>query len=227
MNIDQVMSRLESLSDPDAVAGMARYGINPENALGISIPKLRKLAGELRGDHALALELWASGVHEARILAGMVDDPALVGERQMEEWTSDFDSWDLCDQVCMNLYWLTPYAYDKCFEWSKREEEFVRRAAFALMARIAWTDRKATDAEIEKFLPVIVRAATDERNFVKKAVNWALRQIGKRDLPLNKRAIETALEIQRMDSRSARWIAADALKELTGDAVQARLANKS
>lgn len=227
MNIDEVMSRLESLSDPDAVAGMARYGIKPERALGISIPKLRKLAGELRGDHALALELWASGVHEARILAGMVDDPALVSERQMEEWTSDFDSWDLCDQVCMNLYWLTPYAYDKCFEWSEREEEFVRRAAFALMARIAWTDRKATDAEIEKFLPVIVRAATDERNFVKKAVNWALRQIGKRDLPLNKRAIETALEIQRMDSRSARWIAADALKELTGDAVQARLANKS
>lgn len=227
MNIDEVMSRLESLSDPDAVAGMARYGIKPERALGISIPKLRKLAGELRGDHALALELWASGVHEARILAGMVDDPALVSERQMEEWTSDFDSWDLCDQVCMNLYWLTPYAYDKCFEWSEREEEFVRRAAFALMARIAWTDRKATDAEIEKFLPLIVRAATDERNFVKKAVNWALRQIGKRDLPLNKRAIETALEIQRMDSRSARWIAADALKELTGDAVQARLANKS
>jgi 3-methyladenine DNA glycosylase AlkD len=227
MNIDEVMSRLESLSDPDAVAGMARYGIKPERALGISIPKLRKLAGELRGDHALALELWASGVHEARILAGMADDPALVSERQMEEWTSDFDSWDLCDQVCMNLYWLTPYAYDKCFEWSEREEEFVRRAAFALMARIAWTDRKATDAEIEKFLPVIVRAATDERNFVKKAVNWALRQIGKRDLPLNKRAIETALEIQRMDSRSARWIAADALKELTGDAVQARLANKS
>ena len=227
MNIDEVMSRLESLSDPDAVAGMARYGIKPERALGISIPKLRKLAGELCGDHALALELWASGVHEARILAGMADDPAIVSERQMEEWTSDFDSWDLCDQVCMKLYWLTPYAYYKCFEWSEREEEFVRRAAFAMMARIAWTDRKATDAEIEKFLPLIVRAATDERNFVKKAVNWALRQIGKRDLPLNKRAIETALEIQRMDSRSARWIAADALKELTGDAVQARLANKS
>ena len=227
MDCKKILARLKSLSNPEAVAGMARFGINPENTLGVSIPNLRKLAGEIGKDHELAGELWDSGIHEARILAGMVDDPKAVDENQAEAWVRDFDSWDLCDQVCMNLFWLTPFAYQKCYEWSSEEEEFVKRAGFALMSRLAWSDKKAGDEEFIKFLPVIKREATDERNFVKKAVNWALRQIGKRNLALNKHAVKMAREIQKLDSKSAKWIAADALKELEGKAVQARLRKKA
>lgn len=225
MEAKEMLARLESMSDPKAVQGMARFGITPETALGVSIPALRKIAKEAGKDHSLALDLWASGIHEARILAGMVDDPAEVTEGQMDDWAAGFDSWDVCDQVCMNLFWLTPFARDKCFEWSGHDEEFVKRAGFALMARIAWSDKKATDAEIEQFLPVIRREATDERNYVKKAVNWALRQIGKRNQALNRSAIETARALKETDSKSARWIASDALRELEGDAVQGRLSS--
>ena len=226
MECAELMGRLKALSDPEAVEGMARYGINPEKALGVSIPNLRKLAREAGRDHVLALELWGSGVHEARILAGMVDDPKAVTEQQMEAWVAGFDSWDVCDQACMNLFWLTPFAYDKCFEWSARAEEFVKRAGFALMARLAWSDKSATDERIAEFLPVIKREATDERNFVKKAVNWALRQTGKRNVALNRLAIETSKEILALDTRAARWVASNALKELQGEAVQRRLAGR-
>jgi 3-methyladenine DNA glycosylase AlkD len=203
---------------------MARFGINPENTYGVSIPNLRKMAKEVGKDHGLAQELWASGVHEARILAGMVDDPALVTAEQMDAWVKDFDSWDVCDQVCMNLFDKTPLAWQKIMDWSEREEEFVRRAAFALIACLAWHDKQAVDEKFIALLPVIIRGATDERNFVKKAVNWALRHIGKRNLNLNRAAIDAAKEIQGIDSKAARWIAADALRELTGEAVQKRLA---
>ena len=223
MQSKEVVKKLKSLSDPEAAAGMARFGITPENTLGVSIPNLRKLAKEIGKDHKLAGELWASGIHEARILAGMVDDPKAVDEKQAEAWVRDFDSWDVCDQVCMNLFWLTPFAYRKCHEWSSEDEEFVKRAGFALMSRLAWSDKKAGDEEFIKFLPAIKREATDERNFVKKAVNWSLRQIGKRNLSLNRQAIKVAKEIHKLDSRSAKWIAADALKELQSQAVQARL----
>jgi len=223
LNGNEAFKRLKALSDPGAVEGMSRYGINPENTLGISIPNLRKLAREAGKDHSLALELWESGIHEARILAGMVDDPELVTGDQMESWVIEFDSWDVCDQVCMNLFWLTEFAYDKCFEWSSRDEEFVKRAGFALMARLAWSDKSAGDQRIAEFLPVIKREATDSRNFVKKAVNWALRQVGKRNLSLNELAIRTATEIGAIDSKAARWIATDALKELESEAVQRRL----
>jgi len=219
----EVMRRLKDMSDPKAVEGMARYGINAKNTLGVSIPNLRKLAKEAGKDHGLAAELWASGIHEARILAGMVDDPSDVTEEQMEHWVSEFDSWDVCDQVCMNLFWLTPFAYDKCFEWSARPEEFVKRAAFALMARLAWSDKSASDERIASFLPVIEAQVGDDRNFVKKAVNWALRQIGKRNLELNRRAVEAARRILESDSKTARWVASNALKELEGEAVQRRL----
>ena len=224
MKYIEAMRRLKALSDPKAVEGMACYGINAENTLGVSIPNLRKLAKEAGKDHALAGELWESGVHEGRILAGMVDDPGVVTEEQMESWVSEFDSWDVCDQVCMNLFWLTPFAYDKCFEWSTRAEEFVKRAAFALMARLAWSDKSASDERIASFLPVIEAEACDERNFVKKAVNWALRQVGKRNPALNSLAIETAREIRALDSKAARWVASNALKELESEAVQRRLA---
>ena len=223
MKYSEVMRRLKDMSDPKAVEGMARYGINAKNTLGVSIPNLRKLAKEAGKDHGLAAELWASGIHEARILAGMVDDPSDVTEEQMEHWVSEFDSWDVCDQVCMNLFWLTPFAYDKCFEWSARPEEFVKRAAFALMARLAWSDKSASDERIASFLPVIEAQVGDDRNFVKKAVNWALRQIGKRNLELNRRAVEAARRILESDSKTARWVASNALKELEGEAVQRRL----
>lgn len=226
MNIDEAIQRLEDLSDPKAVAGMASYGINPENTLGVSIPKLRKLAKEAGKDHELASALWDSGIHEARILAGMVDDPGAVTEEQMDAWAADFDSWDVCDQVCMNLFWLTPYAYGKCCEWSSAEPEFVKRAGFALMARLAWSDKEATDEKIAGFLSLVEREASDERIYVKKAVNWALRQVGKRNSNLNGLAIESAERIAKMDSKAARWVASDALRELGSEAVRRRLDGK-
>jgi 3-methyladenine DNA glycosylase AlkD len=199
---------------------MARFGINPENTLGISIPTLRSLAKEIGKDHALAEELWTSGIHEARILAAFIDDPKQVTEEQMDRWVAEFDSWDVCDQACGSLFDRTPFAYQKALEWSARDEEFVRRAAFALMAYLAVHDKKAGDDKFEGFFPLIVAAATDERNFVKKAVNWALRQIGKRNQNLNAKAIETAQDISKIDSKAARWIANDALKELTSDRIK-------
>jgi 3-methyladenine DNA glycosylase AlkD len=222
---EDILNRLRSLANPDNVAGMARYGINPENTLGISIPTLRSMAKEIGRSHDMAQELWASGIHEARILAAFVDDPKLVTEVQMEQWAADFDSWDVCDQVCGNLFDRTPSAYQKALEWSSREEEYVKRAGFALMAWLPVHDKKARDEQFEIFFPAMIREATDGRNYVRKAVNWALRNIGKRNRSLNQRAIETAQEIARIDSKAARWIASDALKELTSQAIQSRLRN--
>jgi 3-methyladenine DNA glycosylase AlkD len=167
--------------------------------------------------------LWESGIHEARILASFVDDPRLVSERQMELWVRDFDSWDVCDQCCSALFDKTPFAYSKAAEWGRREEEFVKRAGFALMAALSVHDKKAADAAFLAFLPIIKKGAADERNFVKKAVNWALRQIGKRNLSLNKAAIRAADEISKMGPKSARWIASDALRELMSAPVKKRL----
>ena len=226
MQYEEILEQLKSLSDPKAVAGMTRFGITPENAYGISIPNLRKIAKEIGKDHSLAQQLWESGIREARILSSMIDDPKIVTEEQIEEWVSDFTYWEICDQCCMNLFEKTKFAYQKCFQWASREEEFVRRAGFVLMARLAVSDKKAADEKFEEFLPIIMGGSTDERNYVKKAVNWALRQIGKRNLGLNARAIETAREIQKTDSKSARWIASDAIRELTSKAVQERLQSK-
>jgi 3-methyladenine DNA glycosylase AlkD len=223
MHCKDILQQLKSLSNPEAVAGMARFGINPSNTYGVSVPALRKMARETGKDHALAQQLWSSGIHEARILAGMIDIPDMVSEKQMESWAADFDSWDVCDQVCSNLFDKTDFAYQKTVEWSNRKEEFVKRAGFVLMAALAVHDKKANDKEFLKFLPIIKREAADDRNFVKKSVNWALRQIGKRNLSLNKAAIETAKEIQGIDSKAARWIASDALRELTDEKVQKRV----
>jgi 3-methyladenine DNA glycosylase AlkD len=220
---DEIVKKLKFLSDPKSVAGMARFGINPDNTYGVSIPNLRKIAKQGGKDHLLAQRLWSSGIHEARILAGMIDVPEVVTEKQMEQWVKEFDSWDVCDQVCMNLFEDTPFAYKKAVAWSKRKEEFIKRAGFVMMARLAVSDKKADDKQFEKFRPVIKRESKDERNFVKKAVNWALRQIGKRNNRLNKKAIETAKEIAKIDSKTARWVAADALRELKSEAVQRRL----
>lgn len=219
----EVVSRLRSMADPENVAGMARFGINSENTLGVSVPSVRKLAGEIGCDHGLALKLWKTGIHEARLLAGFVDDPAAVTEGQMERWAAEFDSWDVCDQVCSNLFDKTPFAVRKAREWSRRKEEFVKRAGFVLMAAIAVHDKKAEDKLFESFLPIIKRESGDERNFVRKAVNWALRQIGKRNARLNKSAVKAAREIQKLDSKTAKWVAADALRELTGPIVAKKL----
>ncbi len=215
MEAKAILAQLKRQANPKNVAGMARFGINPKNTLGVSIPTLRKIAKQAGKDHHLALELWNSGIHEARILAAMVDDPARVTAAQIEQWVTDFDSWDVCDQVCMNLFEKLPGAHRQAIAWSKRKEEFVKRAGFALMACLAWHDKTMSDAAFVRLMPAIQRGATDDRNFVRKAVNWALRNIGKRNRALNRAAIATARKIQTLDSKSAKWIATDALRELT------------
>ena len=213
MNIKDILTKLQRQKNPKNIAGMVRFGINPEKTLGIPIPFLRTLAKKIRKDHHLAQELWNSGIHEARILASMIENPEQVTEKQMDEWVADFDSWDICDQVCMNLFDKTPWAYEKAVEWAGEKEEFVKRAGFALMAVLAFHDKKADDKRFEKFFPIIEREATDERNFVKKAVNWALRQIGKRNPVCMKKAGACAQRLMKVDSKSARWIASDAMRE--------------
>ena len=220
MGCEEILKQLKSLSNPDAVAGMARFGINATNTYGVSIPVLRKMAKQIGKNHLLAEKLWNSGIHEARILAPLIDPPETVTERQMETWVKDFDSWDVCDQCCSNLFDKTKFAHKKALEGSNRREAFVKRAGFVLMATLAVHDKETDNQKFLRFLPVIKREATDERNFVKKAVNWALRQIGKRNSALNKIAIQTAKQIEKMDSKSARWIASDAIRELTHRAIQ-------
>lgn len=221
-----VVFRLKAMSNPANAAGMARYGINTENILGVSMPLLRKLARDIGRNHSMALELWETGIHEALILASLIADPGQVGESQMEKWVNDFDSWDVCDQCCSNLFDKTPLAYAKAKEWIRRDKEFVKRAGFVLMAVLAVHDKKSPDEPFEHFLDLIVREANDERNFVKKAVNWALRQIGKRNTNLNRLAITAALKIRDTDTKCTRWIAGDALRELSSLEVQKRLSLK-
>ena len=222
-----MLEKLKSQARPDQLAGMARYGIKPDGRLGVSVPYMRKLAKEIGRDHGLALELWQTGIAEARIMAALVDEPDKLTEQQMEEWVRDIDSWDVCDQVCLNLFEKSPLAWKKVRDWFEREEEFVKRTAFSLIACLAWHNKTAGDDKFIELLPIIKRGATDERNFVKKAVNWALRTIGKINPNLNRAAITTAREIQKLDSKAARWIAADAIRELESQAVQKRLTKRS
>lgn len=228
-DVQDIIERLRSLANPKNVAGMARFGINPENTLGISIYILRDIARELRRDHDLALALWDTGIHEARILAAYLADPKQVTGEMMENWAADFDSWDVCDQVCSNLFDASPLAIEKAAAWSSRAEEFVKRAGFVLMAALAVHNKQLPEEPFETFLQIIVREAGDPRNYVKKAVNWALRQIGKRSRDLNEKAIQAARQIPSQGhhdasaARAAKWIASDALRELTSEKVQARL----
>ncbi len=225
-DLNGILAWMAERESPVNKAGMARFGINADHAFGISMADLRPFAKQYAKQHALALELWATGWHEARLLAALIDDPKQVTETQMEAWAADFDSWDVVDQCCNKLFDKTPFAYDKALAWTSRPETFVKRAGFVLMATMAVHDKKAPDDTFAAFLPIIEREATDDRNFVKKAVNWSLRQIGKRSLPLNMAAIESAKHIQQLDSKAARWIAADALRELTSEAKQQRLKTK-
>ncbi|HLE27647.1 MAG TPA: DNA alkylation repair protein [Anaerolineales bacterium] len=219
----EVLDRLKAKASPAQLEGMARFGMAVEKRLGVSVPDMRLIAKETGKDHKLAARLWKTGIAEARIVASMIAVPEALTEKEMENWVKDINSWDVCDQVCMNLFEKTPFAWQKIREWSEREDEFVRRAAFALIACLAWHDKQAADEDFLRLLPIIQRGSTDERNFVKKAVNWALRNIGKRNPRLNKAAIKAAQEIQRTDSKAARWIAADAIRELEGAGVQKRI----
>ncbi|HLJ32968.1 MAG TPA: DNA alkylation repair protein [Ktedonobacteraceae bacterium] len=218
MTSEQIIANLQQQGNKQAVEAMARFGITPAHALGISIPMLRKMAKEIGRNHTLAAELWASGIHEARILASMIDEAPLVSAQQMDDWVNEFDTWDVCDQVCGNLFDRTPYAYQKAVEWCQQEPEFVRRAGFVMMAELAVHDKKAADESFLPFFPLIQHYAIDSRNFVKKAVNWALRQIGKRNSHLRTLALTCANEILEMDSKTARWVAKDAIKELQSSA---------
>jgi len=222
-SFEEVLETLNSLAKPENLEGMARFGIAGDKRLGISMPELRKLGRSIGKDHEMALRLWATGIQEAMILAALLDDPLKVTEEQADSWVTDIHSWDVCDQLCMNLFDRTGFADKKIWEWSERGEEFVRRAAFAMIACIAWHDKKAPDAEMIKYFPVIKRGASDDRNYVKKAVSWALRNIGKRNLNLNQESIRLARKIKEEDSKAARWIASDVIRELESEAVKKRL----
>jgi 3-methyladenine DNA glycosylase AlkD len=223
MTCPEIVEFLRRKANPNNVLGMARYGINPAGTLGISMPVLRSLARQLGKDHQLALELWQTRIHEARILACLIDRPAEVTRTQMNRWASNFDSWDVCDQCCGNLFDKTPWAREKALQWSVSLRLFVKRAGFVLMAQLAVHDKQSPDSHFREFFSRIEAQAGDERNFVRKAVNWALRQIGKRNLALNRAAIEVAGRLRRQGTSSARWIGADALRELENPHLQERL----
>lgn len=213
-NSAKVLAELRRLANPTNVAGMARFGIVGKELLGISMVQLRTIAKQTGRDHELAAELWVSGVFEARILAGFVAEPARVTRRQANSWAKDFECWADCDGLCIHLFRKTPFANDLAIAWSRRREELVKRAGFTMMATLAVHDKAAGDEVFRTYLTRVQEEATDERHNVKKGVNWALRQIGKRNQILNREAILMAKLIREKDSRAARWIAADALREL-------------
>ena len=219
----QVIAELRRLGEKRNVEGMARFGIVAKDVCGVSKPRLDLLARRIGRNHTLALELWDSGVHDARILAGLIDDPKLVTAAQMNRWVRDFDNWDVCDGTCCHLFAFATPAWECAIAWTKRTPEFEKRAGFALLAYLACRGKSAKDSSYVRVVPILLREASDDRNFVRKAVNWALRNIGKRNLKLNHAAIRAAERMRKIDSRSARWIAADALRELKSEAVQSRL----
>ena len=223
MNIPEILEELKKNAHPENKEGMSKYGIETGDALGVPIPILRKMAKDIGQNHDLALQLWDSGIHEAKILASLVADAEKLTSEQMNDWARDFDSWDVCDGCCLNLFYKTPFAYQKVVEWSLAEEEFVKRAAFALMTVLVRHDKKAGDSTFADLFPIIEREADDDRNYVRKAVNWALRGIGKRNSNLNSMALEVARRLLKRNSKSARWIASDAIRELESKAVQDRL----
>jgi 3-methyladenine DNA glycosylase AlkD len=226
MKIKAIMNHLKANSNPDDIKGMARFGITPEQTFGTKIPVIRALAKEIGKDRKLAQELWDKGYRETMIIATLIDEPKLVTGEQMDEWAADFTYWEICDQCISNLFARTPLAWSKAVEWSTSEHEGTKRAAFVMMARLAVAEKKEPDERFLDFFPLIKYGSTDERNDVKKGVNWALRQIGKRNLVMNKKALELAKEIQKLDSKAAKWVAADAIRELTDKKILERLKRK-
>ena len=227
MELEEVIAFLENGRNEVNREGMSRYGIKVDLAFGVSMPYLRSLAKTIGKDHQLAIDLWETGFHESRILSTIIDVPAKVTDEQMEHWVGQFDSWDVCDQCCSNLFSRTPFAIEKVKEWTGRKEEYVKRAGFVMMAALAVHDKKAENTLFLDFLGIIdSEAANDDRPFVRKAVNWALRQIGKRNEPLQVEAIKTAESVRSRGTKSARWIAADALRELQSEKTTAMVRNR-
>ena len=221
--ITEIINIFEELADPEQIEGMARFGINPKNTYAIRMPVLKKIAKDYKNNHELALKLWDIDTRETRILASLVDVPSEVTSVQMDKWADDFDYWEICDQCCINLFRKTDFADEKILKWSKSNKEFTKRAAFALIATLSVHDKKSDDEVFIQYLDLVKREAIDERHLVKKAVNWALRQIGKKNLNLNKIALEMAFEIDKIDSSSAHWIAKDAIRELTNEKTLERI----
>lgn len=218
MTVDEIVKKLASMGSSKNVEGMSHFGIKTEKSFGVPTPDLKQFARAVKKQaddrHKLAQELWETGIYDARAVAFLIDDPAKVTHRQMDAWSKDFDNWATVDGTCCYLFCRTPFAFEKAFEWAEKKPEFIKRAAFSLIANITVHDKKIDDAKLATFLPLIEKHSDDDRNFVKKAVNWALRQIGKQSLALNKLAVESAERIKERGTRSARWIAADALREL-------------
>lgn len=226
--VENLLQVLSSHANPKNVEGMARFGITSTgNILGLSTPFLFSLKKKIGRDHQLALDLWNTGIFEARILGALIADPKQLTKAVAQRWVRDFDNWAICDGVCLHCFRYTPYAHNLIPLWIRKKDEFIRRAGFTMMATLSVADKKSPDRVFLNYLPFIQQYATDERNYVKKAVNWALRQVGKRSLALNRSAIVTAKEIRKMDSPAAKWIAADALRELQSEAVQQRLRKKA
>jgi len=227
MDKREVLAWLKRRGTRRTVEGMARYGIKAKRAFGVPMGALLSLRKRLGKDHALATALWESGWYEARLLAALVGDPQLVTRRQMNAWAAGFENWGDCDTVCFHLFDRTPFAWEKARQWSASPREFVKRAGFALMACLALHDKAAPDQRFLAFLSLIEKGAHDERNFVKKAVNWALRAIGRRNLPLNEAALEVAKRLALSQETSCRWVGKDALRELSNRKVRSRLARRA
>lgn len=227
MDKSEVLTWLKRRGTRRNVEGLARYGIQARRPLGVPMGTLKSLSKRLGKDHALAADLWKSGWYEARLLAALVDDPQLVTRRQMDAWAAGFENWGDCDTVCFTLFDRAPFAWEKARQWATSPREFVKRAAFALMASLAGHDKAASDAQFLTLLPLIERGARDERNFVKKGVNWALRRIGERSLALNSAAVATAKRLARSEQASCRWVGKDALRQLASPPVRARLARRA
>lgn len=225
MNYEEVMKHLKLSGSQKNIDGMCRFGIKTDNNLGNSVTDIRTFAKKIGKNHDLAVKLWSSGIRDARMVAACIEDPKTVSEEQIENWVKDFDSWDICDHCCGHLIDKTPFAYKKAKDWTKRKEEFQKRAGFALIAWLAVHDKKTEDSVLEKFFILIKNESTDERNYVRKAVSWALRNIGKRNIYLNKNAIRIAKDIQKIDSKTAKWIANDAIRELTSEKVKNKIRN--
>lgn len=223
----EILTKLKAKARPDQLTGMARFGMTTENRLGLQIPELRKLAKETGKNHELGMELWQTGIAEARIIASMIMEPKKLTEHEMDSMVKDIDSWDIGDQTCMNLFEKSPYAWKKIPEWSQRNEEFVKRTAYGLTACLAWHDKTATDQQFTTPFPVIAYGAQDQRKSIQKAVSWALRNIGKRNINLNRAAIQLAKEIRETNTKPAKWVSSDVLRELQGEAVQNRLRKPS
>jgi 3-methyladenine DNA glycosylase AlkD len=224
--VKEILASLERLGSKRNRDGMARYAIVTPKLFGVPMAEMKRIAKQQGRDHALADALWTTGWYEARIVAALVDEPERVTAAQMDRWCRDFDNWAVCDTVCMHLFDRTPHAWRKVEQWSGRKGEFEKRAAFALLASLALHDRSAPDDDFLRQLPLIEREASDERNFVKKAVNWALRGIGSRNTRLHRSAMTVARTLATSEDRTERWIGKDAIRQLSSEATKKRVARR-